>query len=68
MDKPEQAFAERVEGALQSLDVPTKHDIDALSKQVHASTKVANRPSGRPEQTQSGAKTKTKKKSKRAHR
>jgi hypothetical protein len=66
-DKPDQAFVERVHGALQTLDVPTKDDIDALSKQVHALTKVANRLSARLEETQPGAKTKAKKTSKRAH-
>jgi hypothetical protein len=68
LDKPEQAFIERVQGALQSLDVPTKQDIDTLSEQVHALAKVANRLSAQLGETQSGAKTKTRRTSRRAHR
>ena len=56
LEKPEQAFVESVQRALPSLDVPTKHDIDALSKQVEELTKVTNRLSVRLEKTQSAAK------------
>lgn len=42
-DKLEQVFVDRVQRALHSLDVPTKHDIDALSKRVHELTKVADK-------------------------
>jgi hypothetical protein len=56
-----------VQGALQTLDVPTKHDIDALSNQVHALAQMATRLSARLEETQSGVKTKAKKKSKHTH-
>jgi outer membrane murein-binding lipoprotein Lpp len=51
---------------LQSLDVPTKHDIDALSKQVHELTEVTNRLSAHLEETESAAKKTAKKTSKRA--
>jgi hypothetical protein len=67
-DKPGEAFVERVQGALQSLDVPTKQDVDALSKQVNALTKVANKLSAQLGETQSGVKTKTKRTSRRGHR
>ena len=67
LDKPEEAFVDRVQGALQTLDVPTKHDIDALSNQVHALAEMATRLSARLEETQSGVKTKAKKKSKHPH-
>jgi len=67
LDNPEQAFVDRVQGALQTLDVPTKHDIDALSNQVHALAQMATRLSARLEETQSGVKTKAKKKSKHTH-
>jgi len=60
-DKPEQAFVERVQRVLHSLDVPTKYDIDALSKRVHELTKVADRLSAHLGETQSAAKTKAKK-------
>jgi poly(hydroxyalkanoate) granule-associated protein len=42
-DKLEQVFVDRVEKALHTLNVPTKHDIDALSKRVHELTKVADK-------------------------
>jgi poly(hydroxyalkanoate) granule-associated protein len=42
-DKLEQVFVERVEKALHTLGVPSKHDIDALSKRVHDLTKVAEK-------------------------
>jgi poly(hydroxyalkanoate) granule-associated protein len=37
-DKLEQVFEDRVARALHSLSVPTKHDIDDLSKRVHELT------------------------------
>ena len=64
--QPEQAFDERVHGALQNLNVATKHDIDALSQQIHALAKVTSKLSARIEETQSGGKPKGKRKSKRA--
>ena len=66
-DKREQVFVERVQLALQSLDVPTKQDIDALSKRVQELTKVADRLSARLEETRSAAKPKSKKSSGRTH-
>jgi poly(hydroxyalkanoate) granule-associated protein len=66
-DKLEHVFVERVQRALHSLDVPTKHDIDALSKRVHELTKVADNLSAHLEETQSAAKTTVKKPSTRAH-
>jgi poly(hydroxyalkanoate) granule-associated protein len=42
-DKLEQVFVDRVEKALHTLGVPTKHDIDSLSKRVHELTKVADK-------------------------
>jgi len=65
-DKLEQVFVERVQGALHSLDVPTKQDIDALSKRVQELTKVADRLSARLEDTRSTAKP-SKKSSGRTH-
>lgn len=61
LEKHEQAFVEHVDGALQRLDFATKHDIDALSKQIHALSEVTNKLFARLEKTQSGAKTKTRK-------
>ena len=55
-DKLEHVFVERVQRALHSLDVPTKHDIDALSKRVHELTKVADKLSAHLEETQPPAK------------
>ncbi len=66
-DKLEHVFVERVQRALHSLDVPTKHDIDALSKRVHELTKVADKLSAHLEETQSAAKPAAKKASTRAH-
>jgi poly(hydroxyalkanoate) granule-associated protein len=66
-DKLENVFVERVQRALHSLDVPTKHDIDALAKRVHDLTKVADKLSAHLEETQSAAKTPAKKTSTRAH-
>ncbi len=65
-DEPEHIFVERVQRALLRLDVPTKHDIEALSKRVDELTKVANRLSAHVEETQLAAKTTAKKTSKRA--
>ena len=42
-DKLEGVFVERVQRALHSLDVPTKQDIDALSKRVQELTEVAQK-------------------------
>jgi poly(hydroxyalkanoate) granule-associated protein len=66
-DKLEQVFVERVQSALHSLDVPTKQDIDALSKRVQELTKVADRLSAHLEETRSTAKPKSKKSSGRTH-
>ena len=66
-DKLEQVFVERVQGALHSLDVPTKQDIDALSKRVQELTKVADRLSAHLEETRPAAKPKSKKSSGRTH-
>jgi len=67
-DKLEQVFVERVQRALHSLDVPTKHDIDALSKRVQELTKVADRLSASLEESGHGeAKTAAKKTSTRSH-
>jgi BMFP domain-containing protein YqiC len=66
-DKPEEAFVERVQHALNSLDVATKHDIDALSKQVTELTNVTNKLSAHLEEAQSAAKATAKKASKDAH-
>jgi len=60
-DKLEQVFVERVQRALHSLDVPTKHDIDGLSNRVHELTKVADRLSAHLEETQPAAKRTAKK-------
>jgi len=66
-DKLEQAFVERVQRALHSLDVPTKHDIDGLTKRVQELTKVADRLSAHLEEAESAAKPAAKKPSTRAH-
>ncbi len=66
-DKLEQVFVERVQRALHSLDVPTKHDIDGLSNRVHELTKVADRLSAHLEEAESAAKPAAKKPSTRAH-
>jgi hypothetical protein len=58
-----------VQRALHSLDVPTRDDIDALSKRVHELATVADRLSAHLEETpsdKSDTKTKAKRKSKRA--
>jgi len=60
-DKLDQVFVERVQRALHSLDVPTKHDIDALSKRVHDLTKVADKLSAHLEETQPAPKPTAKK-------
>ncbi|MBT3069367.1 phasin family protein [Rhodomicrobium sp. Az07] len=56
-DKLEQVFVDRVARALHSLDVPTKHDIDALSKRVHELTKVAEKLSAKLDEDSDGGKT-----------
>ena len=66
-DKLEHVFVERVQRALHSLDVPTKQDIDALSKRVHELTKVADKLSSHLEETPPPAKPAAKKTSTRAH-
>ena len=74
--EPEQTFVENVQRALHSLDVPTRHDIDALSKRVHELATVADKLSAHLEETpsdksdtkietQSDTKAKPKKRSKR---
>ena len=50
-DKLEQVFVERVQGALRSLDVATKQDIDALSKRVHELTKGVDKLSASLEES-----------------
>jgi poly(hydroxyalkanoate) granule-associated protein len=50
-DKLEQVFVDRVEKALHTLGVPTKHDIDSLSKRVHELTKVAEKLSAALEES-----------------
>jgi len=65
-DKLEQVFVERVQRALHSLDVPTKHDIDALSKRVHELTTVADKLSAHLGEAESAAKPTAKKTSTRA--
>jgi len=42
-DKLEQVFVDRVSRALTSLNVPTKHDIDVLTKRVEELTKATNK-------------------------
>ncbi len=42
-DKLEQVFVDRVSRALTSLNVPTKHDIDALAKRVEELTKATTK-------------------------
>ena len=66
-DKLEHVFVERVQRALHSLDVPTKQDIDALSKRVHELTKVAEKLSAHLEEAEAPAKPAAKKTSARAH-
>ncbi len=66
-NRPEQeAFVDDVQRVLQSLDVPTKNDIDALSKQVQNLTEVAQRLSAHLQEAQTAAKTKPKRTSARA--
>jgi len=45
-DKLEHVFEERVAGALHSLSVPTRRDIDQLSQRVAELTKIAKKLSG----------------------
>ncbi len=42
-DKLEQVFVDRVSRALTSLNVPTKHDIDVLTKRVEELTKATTK-------------------------
>ena len=42
-DKLEQVFEERVARALHSLNVPSRKDIDVLSKRVHELTEIAKK-------------------------
>jgi poly(hydroxyalkanoate) granule-associated protein len=42
-DRLEQVFVDRVARALHSLNVPAKHDIDALTKRVAELTKVTEK-------------------------
>ena len=42
-DKLEQVFEDRVARALHSLNVPTRKDIDTLSKRVHELTEATNK-------------------------
>ena len=42
-DKLEQVFVDRVSRALTSLNVPTKHDIDMLTKRVEELTKATTK-------------------------
>jgi len=44
-DKLEKVFEERVARALHTLNVPTRKDIDVLSKRVHELTEVTKKPS-----------------------
>jgi|SRR5208337_2307850 len=57
-DKLEQVFVDRVARALTSLNVPTKHDIDALAKRVEELTKATTKLSHNLEES-GGAKHKT---------
>ena len=50
-DKLEQVFEERVARALHSLNVPSRKDIDVLSKRVAELTEVAKKLSGEMEET-----------------
>ena len=56
-DKLEEVFVDRVARALQSLNVPTKHDIDALAKRVHELTKVADKLSKTMEEAEGKSRT-----------
>ncbi len=42
-DKLEKVFEDRVGGALHALNVPTRKDIDGLSKQVHELTAITKK-------------------------
>ncbi len=65
-DKLEQVFEDRVARALHGLNVPTKQDIDALSKRVAKLTKAVEELSTRSEQ--GSPKPKTRRPSKPAQR
>ena len=56
-DKLEQVFEDRVARALHGLNVPTKQDIDALSKRVAKLTKVVEGLSAQTEQAPAKPKT-----------
>ncbi|HTR13392.1 MAG TPA: phasin family protein [Roseiarcus sp.] len=56
-DKLEQVFEERVARALHSLNVPSRKDIDVLSKRVGELTEVAKKLSGEMEETHGRART-----------
>jgi poly(hydroxyalkanoate) granule-associated protein len=61
-DKLEQVFEDRVARALNSLSVPSKRDIDALSERVHeltAATKKLSAAMGHPVELKSHAAHKT---------
>jgi poly(hydroxyalkanoate) granule-associated protein len=48
-DKLEKVFEDRVVRALHSLNVPSRHDIDTLSKQVHELTAIIKKMSTKAE-------------------
>jgi poly(hydroxyalkanoate) granule-associated protein len=48
-DKLEKVFEDRVVRALHSLNVPSRHDIDTLSKQVHELTTIIKKLSAKAE-------------------
>jgi poly(hydroxyalkanoate) granule-associated protein len=57
-DKLEQVFEDRVARALNSLSVPSKHDIDSLSERVHeltAATKKLSAAMGHPVELKTNA-------------
>jgi poly(hydroxyalkanoate) granule-associated protein len=56
-DRLEQVFVDRVARALHSLNVPTKHDIDSLSKRVHDLTKAAEKMTAAMEGAQAKSKS-----------
>lgn len=59
-DKLEQVFEDRVARALHSLSVPTKHDIDELSKRVHELTAATKKLAGAIEHPAKGEAKETK--------
>ncbi|MBV9286271.1 MAG: phasin family protein [Hyphomicrobiales bacterium] len=58
-DKLEQVFEERVARALHSLNVPSRKDIDVLSKRVHELTEIAKKLSHEMESEEHGARGRT---------